>query len=36
LTLDAASFTGMVVDLPTREDVSADIQEQLIVELYSK
>ncbi len=36
LTLDSANFTGTVVNLPTREDVSADIQEQLIVELYSK
>lgn len=36
LTLDAASFTGTVIDLPKREDVSAEIQEQLIVELYSK
>jgi len=36
LTLDAANFTGTIVDLPKREDVTADIQEQLIVELYSK
>jgi small subunit ribosomal protein S4 len=36
LTLDAASFTGTVIDLPKREDITADIQEQPIVELYSK
>ena len=36
LTLDVANFTGTVLDLPKREDIAADIQEQLIVELYSK
>lgn len=36
LTMDAANFTGTIVDLPKREDISADIQEQFIVELYSK
>jgi small subunit ribosomal protein S4 len=36
LTLETATFTGTVVDLPKREDITADIQEQLIVELYSK
>jgi small subunit ribosomal protein S4 len=36
LSVDPANFTGTVVDLPKREDIQADIQEQLIVELYSK
>ncbi len=36
LTLDAASFSGTIMDMPNREDISEEIQEQLIVELYSK
>ncbi len=36
LSMDAANFTGTIVDMPTREDISDEIQEQLIVELYSK
>lgn len=36
LDLDAESFAGTVVRLPTREDVKLPIQEQLIVELYSR
>lgn len=36
LELEAKSMSGMVKQLPTREDVSSQIQEQLIVELYSK
>ena len=36
LELDADQFKGKVVALPTREDVSLPVQEQLIVELYSK
>lgn len=36
LDLDAESFTGTMVRLPTREDVKLPIQEQLIVELYSR
>jgi small subunit ribosomal protein S4 len=36
LSLDAANFKGTVVELPKREDISPQIQEQLIVELYSK
>lgn len=36
LELDAESFTGKVVALPTREDIKLPIQEQLIVELYSR
>ncbi len=36
LTLDANAFKGQVISMPTREDVPLDINEQLIVELYSK
>ena len=36
LTLDANAFKGQVISTPTREDVPLDINEQLIVELYSK
>ena len=36
LDLDAESFAGTMVRLPTREDVKLPIQEQLIVELYSR
>jgi small subunit ribosomal protein S4 len=36
LTLDAGNFRGSINAIPTREDVPLDINEQLIVELYSK
>ncbi|HHQ48087.1 MAG TPA: 30S ribosomal protein S4 [Acidobacteria bacterium] len=36
LELDMDNFTGKVVELPTREDVRIPVQEQLIVELYSR
>ncbi|MCA9660157.1 MAG: 30S ribosomal protein S4, partial [Myxococcales bacterium] len=36
IDLDKDSFTGKVTALPQRSDVAADIDEQLIVELYSK
>jgi len=36
LELDAEGFKGKVLALPARDDVSFPIQEQLIVELYSK
>ena len=36
LEFDAPAFKAVVKDLPTREHVSLPIQEQLIVELYSK
>ena len=36
LTLDAENFTGKVQSLPSREDIKLPIQEQLIVELYSR
>jgi small subunit ribosomal protein S4 len=35
LEIDKASFEGTVKALPSREDVTLPIQEQLIVELYS-
>ena len=36
LELDAENFSGRVVSLPTREDIKVPIQENLIVELYSR
>ena len=36
LELEAENMTGKVVALPARDDVNFPIQEQLIVELYSK
>jgi small subunit ribosomal protein S4 len=36
LTFDAGDGTGKVVSLPTREQINLPVQEQLIVELYSK
>ncbi len=30
------NMTGRVIDFPTREDIDADIEEHLIVELYSR
>jgi len=36
LELDAASMKSRVRDLPSRDDVTAPMQERLIVELYSK
>jgi small subunit ribosomal protein S4 len=36
LSFDAAALKGQVVSAPTREDITLDINEQLIVELYSK
>jgi small subunit ribosomal protein S4 len=36
LSLDPVGFTGSVLSLPRREDITMPIQEQLIVELYSK
>jgi small subunit ribosomal protein S4 len=36
LALEAENFSGTVVSLPGREDITLPIQEQLIVELYSK
>jgi small subunit ribosomal protein S4 len=36
LELDASALKGKVVESPTREDIRFPIQEQLIVELYSR
>lgn len=36
LRLDKAKMEGEFVDLPNRQDIPVDIQENLIVELYSK
>ncbi len=36
LHLQAEQFSGQVVELPRREDITVPIEEQLIVELYSK
>ena len=36
LEFDTNTLTGKIVALPSREDVDADIKEQLIVELYSR
>lgn len=36
LSLDAENFRGQVLELPRRADISLPIEEQLIVELYSK
>ena len=36
LELDAENFTGKLLRVPGREDIKLPIQEQLIVELYSR
>jgi small subunit ribosomal protein S4 len=36
LELDAAAYQGKVLEMPIREDIRFPIQEQLIVELYSR
>ena len=36
LELNPEQFRGTVLDVPKREDIRLPIQEQLIVELYSK
>ena len=36
LTFDPAAMTGRIQSLPTREQINLPVQEQLIVELYSK
>jgi len=36
LEVDSAKMTGKVVRLPLREDIKAPVNEQLIVELYSR
>ncbi|MBC8412488.1 MAG: 30S ribosomal protein S4 [Nitrospira sp.] len=34
--MDAASFTGKVLHYPARDEIELPVQEQLIIELYSK
>ena len=36
LTFDSNSITGRIMSMPTREQINLPVQEQLIVELYSK
>jgi small subunit ribosomal protein S4 len=36
LDIDKANFAGSLKQLPVREDITMPIQEQLIVELYSR
>ncbi len=36
LELDRDAFSGKVLDLPKREDIDIDINEQMIVEFYSR
>ena len=36
LTLEKAQIEGTFVDYPNREDIPVQVQENLIVELYSK
>jgi len=36
LEVDKENFKGVMKAIPSREDISMPIQEQLIVELYSK
>jgi small subunit ribosomal protein S4 len=36
LEVDKGNFKGIVKDLPKREDITSQISEHLIVELYTK
>ena len=36
LSFDAGAMSGRIASLPTREQINLPVQEQLIVELYSK
>jgi small subunit ribosomal protein S4 len=36
LSFDAGTITGRIVSMPTRAQINLPVQEQLIVELYSK
>lgn len=36
LDLDRSNLVGRVIELPNREDIDCDVEEHLIVELYSK
>ena len=35
-SIEGAAITGRIVSMPTREQINLPVQEQLIVELYSK
>jgi small subunit ribosomal protein S4 len=34
--MDVSSLTGKILNYPSREEIDLPVQEQLIVELYSK
>ena len=36
IEVEKTKFKGMLRDLPKREDVTSQIEERLVVELYSK
>ena len=36
LTFDAQNLTGTVAALPSREDIDYEVQENMIVEFYSR
>ena len=36
LEFNTETFVGKIIELPKREDIDLNINEQLIVELYSK
>ena len=36
VALDKANFEGAVLHIPSRDEIAPDVNEQLIVELYSK
>jgi len=36
LSFDAGATSGRIMSMPTREQINLPVQEQLIVELYSK
>ena len=36
LTFDAANLTGTVAELPQRSDIDYEVQENIIVEFYSR
>ena len=36
LAVDKAAFEGRVVKVPTRDEIAPAVNEQLVVELYSK
>ena len=36
LAVDAATFTGKVVKIPDRDELNVQVNERLVVELYSK